>query len=139
MALSAFGDKGRSPSDNELRGSLGKAYAAWEELRAQVAERLDPITELWAFTSAGTGWGLRLRHGDRVILYMTPQQNQFLVSFALGEKAVAATRTARLPAQLVEAIRKAPRYAEGRGVRITVTNRRQVAGLVTLAAIKQQH
>ncbi len=45
------------------------------------------------FTAASTGWGLRVRYKERVILYMTPQQNQFLVSIVLGEKAVAAAAT----------------------------------------------
>ena len=48
------------------------------------------------FTSANTGWGLRLKRNDRVILYMTPREDHFLVSFALGEKAVVATRAHKL-------------------------------------------
>lgn len=94
---------------------------------------------MWGFTSASTGWGLRVKSGDRVILYMTPQAGHFLVSFALGEKAVAATQSARLAAFLRDAIAAAPRYAEGRGVRVSVTRADQVASLATLAQIKSQH
>ena len=139
MALSAFGKNDRPPGESDLRATLGKAHPAWDGLRALVAERLGPITELWAFTSATTGWGLRLRHKDRVILYMTPQQNRFLVSFVLGEQAVAVAQDARLPAWVLSAITEAPRYAEGRGVRVTVTSRRQISSLVALAQVKKQH
>lgn len=139
MALSAFGEKLHPPTDDDLRATLGKAYAPWERLIALVSERVPPITELWGFTSASTGWGLRLRHKDRVILYMTPQENQFLVSFVLGERAIAAAHEAQLSPTILKAISAAPRYAEGRGVRMTVKSSRQVPGLAALAQIKRQN
>jgi hypothetical protein len=70
---------------------------------------------------------------------MTPQIGKFLVSFALGERAVAAAKLGKLPPTLLEAIDAAPRYAEGRGVRIEVSSRRQVAGLALLAEIKSEN
>ena len=136
MPLSAFGDKGRAPSDDDIRAALGRAYSSWKQLITLVAERISPITEVWAFTSKNTGWGLRLRHEDRIILYMTPQHQQFLVSLVLGDKAIAAAKAARLPAAVRDAIAAAPRYAEGTGVRMTVTNSRQLPALATLAQIK---
>ena len=139
MSLSAFKEKSRPPSDDDLQAVLGKAYAPWCRLIELVGARIDPITEVWAFTSESTGWGLRLRHKERVILYMTPQPGQFLVSFALGEKAVAAARAARLSATILKAIAEAPRYAEGRGVRLAVTNGREIAALASLAQIKWQN
>lgn len=139
MALSAFDEKLRPPTADDLRATLGKAYAPWVQLIALVAERIRPVTELWAFTSANTGWGLRLRHKDRVILYMTPQENQFLVSFVLGDKAIAAAHEARVSPTILKAVSAAPRYAEGTGVRITVKSTRQVSGLAKLAEIKQRN
>jgi hypothetical protein len=136
MSLSAFIEKTHPPSDDDLRAVLGKAYAPWRKLIALVSARIDPLTEVWGFTSASNGWGLRLRHKERVILYMAPQQGQFLVSLALGEKAVAAARDARLSATVLKAIEEAPRYAEGRGFRVAVTNGRQIAALASLAQIK---
>lgn len=139
MALSAFADKARQPTDADLRAMLGTAFTSWTKLRALIAGEIDPLTDLWAFTSASTGWGLRLRHKDRVIVYMTPQRGQFLVSLALGEKAVAAARAARLSADIVKAIDDAPVYAEGRGVRMTVKTSRPLASLARLARIKWQN
>ena len=136
MALSAFDDKTRPPTDDELRSALGKAYGPWVRLLAMVAERIEPVTEVWKF---GTGWSLRVLHKDRVILYMTPQPTQFLVSFALGEKAVAAAHAARLSASILKAIDDAPRYAEGRGVRIPVRSSGQLTTLARLAQIKHEN
>lgn len=139
MPLSAFTEKSHQPGDAELRHALGDAYASWIELIARVGETIPPIHQVWGFTSAKTGWGLRLVHETRVILYMTPQPGQFLASFVLGEKAVAAARKAKLPAALLRAIEDAPRYAEGRGVRFVVSDRRQVAHLAVLAEIKHRN
>ena len=139
MALSAFTDKHHPPTEVALRETLGAAHTVWVNLIDAVAKRIDPVDQVWGFTSASTGWGLRLRQKDRVILYMTPQNGQFLASLALGEKAVAATATVRLAADLREAIAAAPRYAEGRGVRVTVKRATQVAGLATLAEIKSRY
>jgi hypothetical protein len=136
MALSVFDDKAAPPTRDDLRSTLGSADAAWTRLPALIAEGIGAVTEVWKFTSASTGWGMRLLHNGRVIVYMTPQRNQFLVSFALGEKAVAAARAAKLHASILEAIDAAPRYAEGRGVRIPVRSARQLPPLVRLARIK---
>jgi hypothetical protein len=136
MALSAFDQKARFPTNAELRTVLGKAYPPWARLLALVAERIGPVTEVWKFS---TGWGLRIVHEDRVILYMTPQKNQFLVSLALGEKAVAAARAARLSASVLKVIDAAPRYAEGRGVRFPVRGPGQLTTLARLSQIKREN
>jgi len=136
MALSAFDDKRHPPTDADLRSVLGPAYDAWTRLIELVSSRVPPIEEVWGFTSPATGWGLRLRRKDRIVLYMTPHEGRFLVSFALGEKAVAAARSEKLPARILGAIDSAPRYAEGRGVRIEVKTAREVPSLAALAKIK---
>lgn len=136
MALSAFDDKSREPTERQLREALGKSHAVWTALIAAVGKHVRPLSPVWGFATKSTGWGIRLRHGDRVILYMTPQKGRFLVSFALGEKAVAAARAAKLPAAILEAIDAAPRYAEGRGVRIEVSKRDPIPALAALARIK---
>lgn len=139
MALSAFSDKANPPTDADLRATLGKAHGAWLDLIALAFERIGALSQAWGFASASTGWGLRLHHKERILFYMTPREGHFLVSFALGDKAVAAAHAAKLPATLLAAIDAAPRYAEGRGVRIEVKQRRQVPALVTLAQVKQQN
>ena len=82
------------------------------------------------------GWSLRLKRGKRVIVYMTPGTGQFLALFALGEKACAAAREAGLPACVVALIADAPKYAEGRGVRIPVRTKKDAAAIRALASIK---
>lgn len=139
MALSGFADKAHQPTEKDLRRVLGKAYAVWVRLIELVSDRLAPILPVWGFTGAKFGWGLRLKRKDRVILYMTPREHHFLVSFALGEKAVLAAHAHKLPAAVLKAIESAPKYAEGRGVRFEVRQVREVAALAILAEIKNEH
>jgi hypothetical protein len=139
VTLSAFADKKNQPTEKDLRSVLGKAYPAWVRLIELVSDRIDPISQVWGFTSASTGWGLRLKRNDRIILYMTPREDHFLVSFALGEKAVVAARAHKLRKAVLKAIESAPKYAEGRGVRLEVRHAREVPALATLAEIKNDH
>jgi uncharacterized protein DUF3788 len=136
MPLSALDEKARHPTSDQLRTVLGRAYRPWLKLLALIGERIDPATPVWKFS---TGWSLRVLHKDRVIVYLIPQQNQFLVSFALGEKAVAAARAAKLSAAVLRVIDDAPRYAEGRGVRIPVRGDRHLTTLARLAQIKREN
>jgi hypothetical protein len=136
MALSAFDDKTQPPRPEDLETVLGATYALWNELQALIAARFAPLTAEWGYTSRKTGWGLRLRTPKRTVLYMTPCQGFFLASFALGEKAVLAAQQSGLPAAILETIANAPRYAEGRGVRIEVRTAEDICSMEKLAVAK---
>ena len=135
MALSAFDDKSRSPRDDELAATLGRAFVSWNELRKIIASRFTPLSEEWGFTKSA-GWGLRLRQPARTVLYMTPCNSYFLASFALGEKAVKAAHESDLPASILEIIDNAKKYAEGRAVRLEVRTAKDVRNVEKLAVIK---
>jgi hypothetical protein len=134
MALSAFDDPKAPPAARDVVTALGKAHAAWKELRSLAGKGLE---EEWGFSSKASGWSLRLRDRKRVILYLTPQNGRFLASLALGEKAVAAAQKADLPPALLAAVAAAPRYAEGRGVRVEVRTTADARGVAALAAVKR--
>ena len=136
MALSVFDERTRPPTNDQLRAVLGRAHRPWTQLLALIGDRIEAAVPVWKFS---TGWSLRVLHKDRVIVYLIPQQDQFLVSFALGEKAVAAAHAANLSAAILSIIDEAPRYAEGRGVRIPVRSSRQLTTLARLARIKHEN
>ena len=136
MALSAFADPLNPPEPAALRHVLGASARLWSELVSHVAENHAPVTERWSFSGAKFGWSLRLKRRERVVLYMTPQTGAFTVGIVLGEKAVKAARESGLPASILERIDSAPRYAEGRGIRLTVATPEDVAAVQKLAAAK---
>ena len=135
MPPSVFHDEAQFPSDDEVRYLLGDAYATWSQLLCLVRQSLGLLDEVWKYTRK-TGWALRLVHQDRVMLYLTPQRRQFIVSMALGERAVAAARTAQLSTSVLSAIDAAAQFPEGRGIRITVRDSRDISTLPRIAKIK---
>ena len=138
MTLSAFDDKAHPPEPHELRTTLGHAWSAWIRLVELVREPVPSLNELWAFAGKSTGWGMRLREGDRVLAYMTPRRGSFLFSIVLGEAAVARATSRKLPAAILAAIDAAPLYAEGRGVRFEVEDDASVAAFAELVTLKRE-
>jgi hypothetical protein len=136
VALSAFDDKSHPPQADDINQILGAAARFWQEIIAHVSETHAPITELWSFTSARYGWSLRLKRKDRVILYFTPQKGQFLTGIVLGEKAARAGHENGLPETVLNLIDSAPKYAEGRGIRMAVTQQEDVEVVKELVKLK---
>ena len=131
----AFGDKASPPTPAALATVLGKTSRLWMRLQESLQAVHGPLAEEWNFGTA-FGWSFRLKQKKRAVVYMTPRRGHFLASFALGEKACAAAKQAGLPPSILAIIDEAPRYAEGRGVRIPVRTARDVAAVEQLAAIK---
>jgi hypothetical protein len=136
MALSVFDDKQNPPGDQGLKEVLGPTADLWISLKESIQSAHGPLAEEWNYSGKAYGWGFRLKQKKRALIYMTPCEGYFLASFALGEKACAAARDASLPASLLDLIEAAPRYAEGRGVRIPVRNREDLESIRKLASIK---
>ena len=136
MALSAFDDKARKPTEAELARALKSSFDFWNDLKARMAARFTPLFFEWGFAGKAYGWGLRLKHKKRAVLYMTPCEGYFLASFALGEKAVKVAHNSDLPTSVLNLIDGAKKYAEGRGVRLEVRNAKDVRHVEKLAVIK---
>ncbi|MGE5403235.1 MAG: DUF3788 domain-containing protein [Candidatus Doudnabacteria bacterium] len=134
--MSAFDDKSRQPQDDDLAVMLGSTFVFWNDLKRRISLRFSPLSIEWGFTSKNTGWGLRLKTEKRTVLYMTPCEGYFLASFALGEKAVKAAHRGDMPAQVLEVIDNAKKYAEGRAVRLEVRSAGDVCDVEKLAIIK---
>ena len=134
MALSFFGDKSHPPTDKDLARCLGPALVFWRRIQKAVASKVPGILAEWGYTSRGTGWGLRLKSGTRVILYMTPGEGQFLASIVLGERSISTAR--RLPVEVRRLLDAANRYAEGRGVRLRVWRASDVEIVARLVSLK---
>ena len=97
------------------------------------------MAEKWTFSKATSRWSVQLKGKKRAVVYLVPQAGHFLASFALGEKACATARSSGLPAAVLGVIESAPRYPEGRGVRLDVRSSEDVASVTRVAAIKMAH
>lgn len=136
MSPSAFLDRGSPPSERELKATLGKASGLWVELRADLSSEFAPLNGKWSFSGKSHGWLLQLRHKRRTVVYMVPCPGYFVASFALGEKVCQAAQESGLPERVLEIIQHAPKYPEGRGVRLEVRNKKDLANVEAVASIK---
>lgn len=125
------------PTGRDLEHTLGPAgLALWNHLKASVARQFPPLTEEWTWAGNAAGWSLRLKRKSRAVVYLTPYDGYFRASFALGEKAAAAAHREKLPARALALIDAAPRYVEGRAVRIEVRRMGDVRLAEAIATIK---
>jgi hypothetical protein len=136
MALSAFDDKSKEPGAADLKKTLERTNAHWDNLITHIAAEYAPLDDAWNFAGANWGWSLRLKQRKRTVLYMTPCKGHFLVGLVLGEKAVKAAHGSTLPGSILTVIDEAKKYAEGRGVHIEIKNKKDLEITKRLAAIK---
>lgn len=139
MALSIFDDRSTPPTEAMLSAALGSSFVHWSQLKQVLAANYPPVSFEWGFTNKNTGWGMRVKHKERVILYMTPCEGYFLASLALGDKAVSAAQESNLPRKVLKIITESKRYAEGTGIRLEIRNAGDVQSAEKLAAIKLSH
>lgn len=123
----AFAGKAAAPSDAELAAELGSATALWTRVRDEVA-----LPAEWHSYSKKAGWSMRLRRGERNIVYLVPGKGEFEVALVLGDRAVAAARDRGL-AKMVDGAR---RYAEGTAVRFGVKGAKDISTVKKLVEIK---
>ncbi|MCX6561848.1 MAG: DUF3788 family protein [Candidatus Aminicenantes bacterium] len=135
-APNAFIGRAKKPTERELSAVLGPAQALWDELLAAMAAEFGLKAREWSSYSIKAGWSLRLKQGERNILYLIPSAGEFSVSLVLGDKAVAAAKKAGLPAAILELIAGARRYAEGTGIRFEMKSPDDIAVVKALTALK---
>jgi hypothetical protein len=134
-AVNAFIGKPKPPTEAELSAELGASKALWDHLVNDLAAE-HKLAQEWNSYSKKAGWSLRMKRGDRNIVYLSPSRGCFRASFALGDKAVKAALASALPPSVIKIIKQAKRYAEGTAVRIEVTSVADVETVEKLAAIK---
>jgi hypothetical protein len=67
---------------------------------------------------------------------MNPQHGFLAMAFVFGYKAVAVVEKSDLPADMIEELKNAKKYAEGRGLRLEIKNRAMVKNILKLIRIK---
>lgn len=136
MLPNAFIGKLTAPTDGDVSEALGPAKALWNRLVSDLSAERTIDNHEWNSYSPKAGWSLKLKQGERTILYLSPCKHCFRVSFALGDKAVKAALDSKLPANVLKLIREAKRYAEGTAVRIEVHSPKDLDGVKKLVAAK---
>lgn len=136
MDASVFMDKDQVPSDNDLKQVLGEKYELWLEIRNRVLHVYPKGSESWNFPGKKYGWSYRIRDKKRAIIYFLPRQGAFMVAFVFGGKATEAILESEVSEAIKRELKKAKVYAEGRGIRLPVTDRERLDDIFRLVDFK---
>jgi hypothetical protein len=139
MALSVFTDKSKLPGDHDLTGALGEAKQLWDQLKTYVKEIYPDIIEDWKHYGKSSGWTMKLLKKKRNLFFSYPGQGYFVVVFVFGDKAVRAVENSSLPRDIVNTLKAAKKYAEGRGLQVTVKNHDDLEIVKKLITIKVEN
>ena len=118
------------------RNLAGLAFKLWNDLRDRIVKQYDLAVVAWSYGGKKYGWSLKLANKRRAVLYMMPDEGHFRAAMAFSEQAVEAVRQSDLPNEIIDMIDNAPKYPEGRAVRLVVNTVAAARLVEKLAAIK---
>ena len=128
--------KAKSPTDAELKAALGSANALWSGIVHVVEDAVSPLDTEWKPSKTEFGRMCLLQHRKRTLLYLTPEKEQVRVAILLGERAYGLAMASSLPAAIKKLFSEARPYAEGRGIRFSVSSPSDFSMIKKLVEIK---
>ena len=136
MEEKIFTDKLNPPKEKELKKLLGKDYKLWSELVKFVEANFGEAITEWKYYGKKSGWVQKLFLEKRNLLFFVPYEKFFRIGMVFGEQAVAEIVKSDLPDEIIAEIKTTKKYAEGRGLRIDVMDKRSLETVKKLILIK---
>jgi Protein of unknown function (DUF3788) len=133
---SIFLNKSVKPNNEMLSVALGQSYKYWEEIKKTLANQYGTQTEEWKYYGANSGWTLKFLFKKRNLFFFAPCEKYFRIAFVFGDKAVRAVEDSDLPPKMIQELKNAKRYVEGRGLRLEIKKKADVKHVITLVGIK---
>jgi hypothetical protein len=124
------------PTRAELKTALGSAEALWSGIVRAVEDLVSPLDTEWKPSKAEFGRICLLQHKKRTLLYLTPEKENVRVAIVLGERAYDLAMASTLPAAIKKMFSEARPYAEGRGIRFSVSAPSDISTVQMLVEIK---
>lgn len=85
---------------------------------------------------AKSGWTLKTLKKKRNLFFFLPLEGSFKITFVFGDKAVSAIEKSDFPDEVIDTLRNARKYAEGRGLQLQVTSADDVENVKKLVEVK---
>ena len=126
----------KSPTDAELNAVLGAAGALWSGIVRVVEDAISPLDTAWKPSKTEFGSMCLLQYKKRTLLYLTPEKEKVTAAIVLGERAYGIAMTSSLPAAIKKLFAEARPYAEGRGIRFSVSSPHDMSTIRQLVKIK---
>lgn len=136
MTENAFLDKNFEPDEIQVRKILRGTYPVYEEIDKFVKNSVGETIKEWKFYGAKNGWVLKTLFHRRNLFFISIYDDFFKISFIFGERAIAAILKSDLSDELKKVLSEARKYAEGRGLSLTVNDNSYLEEMRTLIIMK---
>jgi hypothetical protein len=133
---SIFMDPKPVPGEVMLSSALGKTFEYWESISKFVLKRYPEAISEWNFSGAKYGWSYRIKDKKKAIIYLLPRDGFFKAAFVFGQKATDKIVASSIRKEIKEELLSARVYAEGRGIRIEIKDRKILDDIFQLVEIK---
>ncbi|MCC6703128.1 MAG: DUF3788 family protein [Fluviicola sp.] len=133
---SVFTDKIIQPSSEDLKTALGNHLENWLELEQFTLKYAPHAIGEWHFSGEKFGWSYRIKDRKRVLVYLLPRVQFFKVALVFGDKALTKINESSVLESIKTELNAAKKYAEGRGIRLEVTDQTTLPSIKQLIMIK---
>lgn len=136
MAEIVFNIKDKKPNDTLLAKKLGASFKYLKEIKKQIKEKYGETKEEWKFYGQKYGWQLKTLLKKRNLFFFIPYDSFFRIVFVFGDRAVEEIEKGDISNNLKDEVKKAKKYAEGRGLSIDVKDGKHIEDVKKLIDIK---
>jgi Protein of unknown function (DUF3788) len=133
---SIFLDKSVEPTDEALKIGIHSTFPIWKEIEKYIYEVYPKAQSKWNYSSVKLGWSYRISDSKRVLVYLLPRDQFFKVAFVFGQKATDLIMESSVSDAIKNDLKAAKVYAEGRGIRIDISNELLLEDIKKLISIK---
>ncbi len=137
--ISIFTDKKIVPKESDLAEILGQTHKLWNSICEYTISKYPDGKQEWNFPGQKYGWSFRIKDKKRTIIYLLPRKHFFKVAFVFGDKAVNEIMLSDISDDIKNELSIAKKYAEGRGIRIEISNENQIQDIEKLINIKLRY
>ena len=124
------------PDQAALRTALMDTFQFWNSIENFTNSEYVCAVGEWHFSSAKFGWSYRIKDKKRTIVYLLPRDNFFKVAMVFGNKAYEEILKSPVSESIKTELENARVYAEGRGIRITISDDSLLKDIRILIKIK---
>ena len=133
---SIFTDKNITPAKVDLEHALGKSINLWNQIEDYTKKSCSAFIDEWNYSSPKYGWSYRIKDKKRVLVYLLPRDNFFKVAMVFGDKAFQKIIESDISMDIINELKAAKAYAEGRGIRIDIMDNKLIEDVKKLILIK---
>ena len=131
-----FLDKTAEPTEDQLKDVLSDSYKYWCEIQNEINSKYGETITEWKYYSKKTGWTRKTLLKKRNLFFSKPYNKYFKLTFVFGDKAVDEIEKSDISEKLIQELRSAKKYAEGRGLSVVVTKKSDIKNIYKLIEIK---